>query len=153
MHLASFQYRKYILFGINKYKHTRMPKYLGVMKMFIQMPQTFLTAIRLCSSSSQPLNFLELIVNFDKKKKTPFFGIYHCGKCKKGWCSAFSYKGVWQQCKRCQSLCYPFKKKDGNVRRKHPRNSANSHRQDLCGMCHKLGYNCKDSIEDGIASK
>ncbi len=84
------------------------------------------------------------------KHLTPFqgsdthrvFGEFNCFQCNNTWSSASTWKDKWQQCRNCESKCYPFtqhvllqsdNRGDGELRPHH------SHR---CQKCKELGRLC-----------
>ena len=73
----------------------------------------------------------------DRRRK---FGEFHC-TCGNNWKSAYAFAEVWQKCKICDMETYPTNLRplqySGNEAGQKP------HESDLCGMCQKLGRNCK----------
>ena len=73
------------------------------------------------------------------------FGEFDC-PCGRSWKSASSWKNVWQECKVCGSKVTPE-----NLR---PLlytgvSGHKPHETERCGMCKKLGYNCKNALAGG----
>ena len=71
------------------------------------------------------------------------YGYYHCS-CGGWWESAHSWATESQKCKKCGEDVYPYRQEELQ-----PKNEEDygidpkkSHREDLCGMCKKLGRSC-----------
>ena len=76
------------------------------------------------------------------------FGEYLC-KCGNSWPSGNSWEGMGQQCGDCKTMILPHTLRplrwSGGAKKGAP------HRQDLCQMCQKLGYNCRDKLANDEA--
>ena len=69
------------------------------------------------------------------------FGEFFC-ECGNSWSSAYSWEGMGQQCQECETMILPQ-----NLCTLRPSSSSSlgpPHKQELCEMCQKLGYNCCD---------
>jgi hypothetical protein len=72
------------------------------------------------------------------------FGYFQCGDdgCRNTWKSAASWTNKWQQCKRCESKCYPY---DQHFLQKFGTRDASGlrpHHMARCERCQELGELC-----------
>jgi ATPase subunit of ABC transporter with duplicated ATPase domains len=116
-----------------------------------------------CNNKTKFINFIKiindrysnlLIVYSDNKisvkNLTPYqerndknvFGYFRCNKCRKNWTSAASWKNKWQQCKKCESMIYPYnqhplEKSDNSIKK-----CKSPHDQSRCEKCVELKTLC-----------
>jgi hypothetical protein len=69
------------------------------------------------------------------------FGEFLCSNCRREWSSCRSWKGFGQNCKSCNSYCYPFvqhplEHSDAELDNNKPHDEAR------CGKCRSLGRSC-----------
>ena len=68
------------------------------------------------------------------------FGEFYCENCNNTWKSGNAWEGTGQQCNMCMEMILPASlrplRRSGGPR-------GPPHREDLCGMCKKLGHNCR----------
>lgn len=72
------------------------------------------------------------------KKK---YGYYECS-CGAWWKSGHSWACETQDCKQCGEQVYPYRQKDLQPRINNVDEPKVPHKEDLCGMCRKLGRSC-----------
>ncbi len=72
---------------------------------------------------------------------------YECD-CGARWESAHSWANETQDCKSCGNKVFPYDQEELKPREDPDGNSINKpHREDLCGMCQKLGMSCTIFME------
>lgn len=85
------------------------------------------------------------------KENHCYFGHYWCRACRKEWCSAWAWKGWYQECLRCgrKVQAYEYEEKQRG------RGDGGVHREDKCQRC-MAGQKClntvvvKDEVDDLI---
>lgn len=68
------------------------------------------------------------------------FGKYKCS-CGNKWASGNSWTGMGQECKNCKEYVYPYSLKP--LCSSPDQYQRKPHLEELCGMCQRLGRNCK----------
>ena len=76
-----------------------------------------------------------ILTPYQGKKRC--FGHYACVLCNKKWTSAYSWANMYQICKDCNNLVYPYKQYPLQPSKKKNTKNA-SHIQGLCGKCRWL---------------
>jgi len=105
-------------------------------------------------SSNPPLTTEKRITAVANEKIIPMFyssyksyGYYECD-CGAWWESAHSWAEEPQDCKSCGNEVFPYYQEELKPREEPHENSVNKpHREDLCGMCKKLGFSCTIIME------
>lgn len=70
------------------------------------------------------------------------YGYYECS-CGAWWESAHSWAHETQDCKQCGENVYPYRQEELRPRNTDTADEPNAHhREDLCGMCRRLGRSC-----------
>ncbi len=89
------------------------------------------------------------------RTKTPFqgdnshrvFGEFQCGLCKSTWSSAATWKDKWQQCRRCESKCFPFSQHVLlKSNRDEDEDTRRPHHMQRCQKCKEKGGLCCPSM-------
>lgn len=69
------------------------------------------------------------------------YGYYECS-CGAWWESAHSWANETQDCKQCGDNVYPYRQEELRHRNTDTNEPIAPHREDLCGMCRRLGRSC-----------
>jgi hypothetical protein len=79
----------------------------------------------------------------DKQSSAPTkaYGYYACS-CGAWWESAHSWTHETQDCKQCGENVYPYRQEELQHKDHYDNEPKVPHREDLCGMCRKLGRSC-----------
>ena len=82
--------------------------------------------------------------NVERRRK--MYGYYECDYCGKWWNSAHSWADETQDCAECGNQVFPYNQEELQ-QGKLGSNANKPHREDLCGMCQKLGMSCTILME------